>query len=127
MKLFNPTDAELDAAFAEKVAGWKRTSRFDFSSVETYYPWFVPAANGSGSGFELAVTRFTRSFDAVLPWLEKTGRWNVFRDVSGVYEIELEDNPMPDDGCWFAFNKSLPRAAVIALLRAHGVQVEFTQ
>jgi hypothetical protein len=117
-KMINPTDDQLDAAFAERVAGWWHAD----SHTETNPAWNT----GDGWTFHNGNGNFTQSADAVLPWLEKAGRWNVFRD-DGFYEIELEDKPMPDDGNWFAFDKSFSRAAVIALLRAHGVEVEFTE
>ena len=117
MKLTNPTDDQLDAAFAEHVAGWKncddRSMLGDAPNMEFAYDEHVK------------ITRFTRSADAVLSWLEKwprnwtkTGRMCVgletWSDEDGIGDVE-------------AVAESFPRAAVIALLKAHGVEVEFTK
>lgn len=118
MKLIDPTNDQLDRAFAEHVCGWnavcrcgesmKFHSRFDHTPVELEEP----------------LPYFTRSADAVLPWLENTddpdaalrdGLWSV------AFYVDKENNWVRGE------DKSLPRAACIALLRAHGVEVEFTK
>lgn len=120
MTLTNPTDDQLDAAFAGKVCGWKRIAEATNVAFE------VPETGARGTP-----PAFTRSFDAVLPWLEKwrdSGNgiaigatitsagpgWRVdIIDVNGSTTITM-------------FSLSLPMAIVGALLRAHGVEVEFT-
>ena len=108
MKLMNPTDDELNAAFAEKVAGW----------------WLWPGYRDQWcDGTEdRGKARFTTSFDAVLPWL---GKWRTIAidwdRIAGLWSVGVgqhKDTP--------AYSPVLPRAAVIALLRAAGVEVEFT-
>lgn len=61
MKLTNPTDDELNAAFAEKVAGWD------------HFPAGYP--------------RWTHSADAVLPWLEKAGGFHISWNSKQGYEV----------------------------------------
>lgn len=151
MKLVNPTDDQLNAAFAEKVAGWRC-----YKEKRGGYELCISLAPGDGepwqhwdpkeravrearytpvSCFEAieigffgrGLPQFTRSADAVLPWLEKSGAWSAYRERDGAYEIELHDKHMPSGGNYFAFDKSFSRAAVIALLRAHGVEVTFTE
>jgi len=76
--LNNPTDDQLDAAFAEFVSGWKRVvtptlSAFDTNGLcfGTYsIPSPIEAFEKDGVILRDA-PRFTRSADAVLPWLEK--------------------------------------------------------
>ena len=151
MKLINPTDDELNAAFAEKVAGWRcfKEQRGDYAlcvcyeaheqdpfkhwnpkeealRMARYSPVSCIEAVKIGF-FGRSLPKFTRSFDAVLPWLEKMASVEICQmysggvrtswavDVSVKYAIECAQHPF------------LPRAAVVALLRAHGIEVEFTQ
>lgn len=121
MKLINPTDLELDAAFAEKVAGWMQCERLG------RMVWYDPAG-----GHEINPPRFTYSADLVLPWLEKndmiaeiirakgdhTLGWRIGWRVSiGNNETNIGSN---------CFGSVLAKCIVIALLRAHGIEVEFT-
>ena len=123
MKLLNPTDDQLNAAFAEKVAGWKRLDcdlwdvGLDISS-----PWCRKRSDGIWISNR---TAWTESADAVLPWLEKHRvapiaeyRPTVRAPAFTGWEIMLEH------GC-NGRASTFPRAAVIALLRANGVEVEF--
>ncbi len=111
MKRTNPSDRDLDVSFATIVAGY--TMHLHLGAE-----WRVKE-----------IPHFTTSFDAVLPWLEKhTWRGCSYRSPEGDHFsatvnvvgkglklIEVQSG------------KSLAHAAVIALLRAHGVQVEFTK
>lgn len=114
MKLVNPTDEELNAAFAEHVAEafLPNDGLFGFAG-----PWKFKGSREVLQGFD-AIPRYTQSTDAVLPWLEKCPYWAVdggpnkpWMVLAGAGEAEAD---------------TFPRAAVIALLRANGVQVEFT-
>jgi len=105
MKLTKPTDAQLNAAFAEKVCGWRRLP-MDQIVFE------VPATGACGTPPD-----FVNSADAVLPWLMKY-HWEVFNYVGeNRIAVYLEEQ-------WDGEAKTFPKAAVIALLRAHGVEVE---
>lgn len=124
MKLIRPTDDELNAAFAEKVCNWSKGD--DGYGYETVYNERVAPYKTVGPVWRF---NFARSADAVLPWLEKCymetdwlgGPVRHYTDAGGgacwrvrlpgKFDGEVEDN-------------SLPRACVIALLRAHGVEVE---
>ena len=125
MKLTNPTDAELDAAFAEHVAGWMwRPERggawFLKSEYEDPYSW-VRIMDAKGADIGISGLRFTQSADAVLPYLEKKEESGSVIDairVGGKWSIIIHAEYSAED-------ESLPRACVIALLRAHGIQVEF--
>jgi len=120
MKLLNPTDDELNAAFAERVAGWTCRTVDDLSGERTYQ---------RPDGANIVMERvFTQSADAVLPWLEKRFRWECDFTGTGyqVWVSEMPPGPRKMADC-VGSDKTFPRAAVIALLRAHGVEVEFTQ
>lgn len=126
MRLTNPSNDELNAAFAEAVAGWKCEMIYGAWSgdVSVAAPvWTSPNGTVSTAYF---IPKFTQSADAVLPWLEKT-----FCAFS--YHTDRPDRRLQfcadkkRDGQLIASSGTFPRAAVIALLIAHGVEVEFTQ
>lgn len=117
MKLTNPTDDELNAAFAEHVAAMSK------ADVEYHTaPWSMKP-------------RFTHSANAVLPWLEKEG-WSWERssyapEITGEavhFEVRVSGPNENQSGyCRCVFSPDqFARAAVVALLRAYGVEVEFT-
>lgn len=111
MKLTNPTDDELNATFAEKVAGLRGPD--DYRSRELWE--------------KLKNTPFVTSADAVLPWLEKAEWFNVSRpsnDGKGHFYCEV-DLDSKNEVEAIAYADTFPKAICIALLRAHGVEVEF--
>ena len=120
MKLINPTDRELDEAFAEHVAGWKvefdGDKKYLSPDGENWHMWSIPY--------------FTGSVDLVLPWLEKFGgavyvnRYTGWGDTN--WAVRLYENDEDGSLMGEAEEPTLPRAAMIALLRAHGVEIEFT-
>lgn len=156
-KLTNPTDDELNAAFAENVAGYvlyRHAMEPPMSSLEVPEKWCYrdrhgtlylgepyrlhPAAFdeiGLRWGYMWARPAFTRSMDAVLPWLEKKEVFEVIYnnnphsgDVGYAVQVAdsfTEDNKEPKGRSGWVQNNFLPRACVIALLCAHGVEVEF--
>lgn len=132
MKLTNPTDDELNAAFAEKVAGWKRVVTHEISFFDTNgiscgkmaVPSLIEAFERNGLILR-EPPRFTQSADAVLPWLEKWPLWSADKTASGEIRVRVS---MDAYTVYFeAFDKAFPRAVVLALLPAHGVEVEFTK
>lgn len=128
MKLTDPTLDELDRAFAEHVAGWNKIGP-DFQQRIYGELWIKDGTTIS------APPHFTRSFDAVLPWLEKCReigrrihcemgfkRWRIWihdKQPSGLY---LSGDREADGD-----SESFPLAAVIALLRANGHEITFTK
>lgn len=91
----------------------------------TQIVFVVPETGARGEGPE-----WTKSADAVLPWMEK---WRMGADVDRSVTMNLAINcgrhwcvilrdDLGDD--YFGSHMSLPASAVIALLRAHGVTVE---
>lgn len=119
--LNNPSDQELNEAFAVHVAGWVRHYS-PSAGRELFYPGNMPDAANVNRDFP--VPPFTQSADLVLQWLEKMPYWTKTgtKTVSvGTYSDE--DGPGSVD----ADADTFPRAAVIALLRAHGVGVVAAQ
>ena len=124
MKLLNPTDDQLNAAFAERVAVLK---------VCDCGGWTHLIAGASMIRFKdckenccPSVPKYCSSADSVLPWLEK---WNESWEVayySGTWNFAKE-RPKGDGSMMYGWvkDKSFPHAAVIALLRANGVEVVF--
>lgn len=129
MKLIDPTDDQLNEAFAVNVAGWTDVRYEEGEHVDldcrSVYPW--KGVRGTlPDGDRRMIPRFTESADAVLPWLEK---WNEYWEATyydGTWHFAKE-RPKGDGMIYgWVKDRSFPRAAVIALLRAHGVEVEFT-
>lgn len=135
MKMINPSDIQLNEAFAEKIAGWmywqSKHGHFhiiapDGGELEPAYGW--PEFDSStGTKIErkwtdgLELPDYVGSADAVLPWLEKAGNGMVrfCPDVSGGsrWIVNIGDAHGACD--------SFAKASTIALLRSHGVEIEF--
>lgn len=114
-KLTNPTDDELNEAFAWRVAGWREGELGDcrvwFDKTNAYVCDISDAPN------------FTRSMDAVLPYLEKLPIWDITWDGKrATCGVSLDAYTF----YYEATAETPAKATVIALLRAHGVEVEFT-
>lgn len=119
------SDDELNRLFAEKVAGWapKATNPNDPILGPLKSVYCAP-----GPGWKTGIPDFCASADAVLPFLQKHEWWEVCQDRS----IE-KTHP----SCWCSIfyphgeeyaahigTADTPaKAAVIALLRAKGVQL----
>ncbi len=125
MKLINPTDDQLNAAFAEKVAGWVNQGRAKgVPALE--HRWVLPDRSIRSFGKLCPPMNFTSSADAVLPWLEKfTWRGCSYR-AGDHYFAEAEITLNGAKQISVVSRKSLADAAVIALLRSKGVEIEFT-
>ncbi len=124
MKLINPTDEELNAAFAEKVAGWGLLVPSGFDGKDHIG---IPP-KGQRTGNAEIVPRFTTSADAVLPWLDQMNYIATCCPVSGSKHhhcIITIHTWHTAEKIGDANSQCFARAAVIALLRAHGVEVEF--
>ena len=124
MKLTHPTDQELSAAVAEKVAGWY------LDKNGCCYPSKESHDSETFSG-GWPLPPFATSADAVLLLLEKHPHWEIGsyvganhsrRYVCRIWRHELIENrlremPLMEYGSTFA------RCACLALLRAHGIEV----
>lgn len=120
MKLTNPTDDQLDAAFAERVAGLEWME----GEAEPGYDWI----RGWHKDGEVIpdCPDFTTSADAVLPWLEKCadsilplGGPIVIMQIEAKWHVRIGEHR--------ATHVIFAKAAVIALLRANGVEVVFSK
>lgn len=116
MKLIDPTDVQLNAAFAVYVMGWKSA--------------FVDK-NGTkrGTQYQGENINWAGSADAVLPWLEQhyleAKYWTGHAGERPCWRIGVEGQPTTAQSGQGG-DKSFARAAVIALLRANGVEVTFS-
>lgn len=122
--LVNPTNDQISAAVAEFVAGWKRTPE------EAKSVWCTGKRGPGRTMFRNKCSPFATSADAVLPLLEKYGA--IASRLPLVWSITLAEKT-PDDGQIYSVKvlarakaTTFPLAACIALLRAHGVDVTFT-
>lgn len=119
--------AGLNAAMAEKVAGW-RVERF--MSIST-----PPTGAGLPPGWRAGdppqpIPDFCHSADSVLPFLEKSGWRGTSNRAGSTCAATVEVNHPECDGRTFIAQISdlqsqtpFPHAAVIALLRSRGVEV----
>lgn len=125
MKLVNPTDDELNAAFAEKVCGWTLHKENISVNPVGYIPhirWMDKEEVVQFNGEKLD---FTASASSVLPWLEAAASsWS--KECDGSIWCEMPCNRGTFRGS-LVHEQPFARAAVIALLRAHGVEIEFTE
>lgn len=150
MKLTNPTDYELNAAFAETVAGWTwrhEVGAFAFPTRQMLCPpdwrgvfmwgeqtWKDGRGSSSPAGLITEeynpMPPYTTSADAVLPWLIKHSMWDAEQFLplalcrkGCAFQVRLKNVP---DKIIVGDGDTFPRAAVIALLRANRVDVELT-
>jgi len=122
MKHIKSTDLDaLDAAIAEKVAGW-----VPYVAPKSRGSIMLPYTHFDGNGFpQLGVLPFTRSADAVLPWLDNAIYWDShFCDGQHRVFVNEMRRDVVNKGDYEGTAKTFPHAAAIALLRAHGVKVE---
>lgn len=138
--LTNPTADKLNAAVAEYVAGWRRVPPPHGKKREWSHMLLSPSAKEWGNDYKGQyivvwkdgdlggdVPKWATSADAVLPLLEKWAAAatyngpciNMTPDCQWIVTLHNEDDIVAS-----AFDKSLPRAACIALLRANGVTVD---
>lgn len=121
----NDHDA-LNAAFAERVAGWTWRTFPDGACPDIKH-W----RDQNGEVVSIYMDgRFTRSMDAVLPYLSgeqwcactANSEWQTgFKGDAWCVWAGSHDEVFPDV---MAHAPTLPHAAVVALLRAKGVAVE---
>lgn len=117
MKLIRPTDDELNAAFAEKVCNWSKGD--DGYGYEVVYSEKIAPYKTVGPVWKY---NFVKSADVVLPYLEKMVRRSAFNDHT--ITVTGENYYIDGPGGNLSKAPTLAKACVIALLRAHGVEVE---
>jgi hypothetical protein len=111
------TDDELNALFAEHVAG---THEPIDCFVDTFWGKPIYSLKDKQTGEVSRHWIFATDANAVLPWLDKMGRWECgYGRHTGGYSIYFPREPVGEPGEADTF----PRAAVIALLRAKGIEV----
>ena len=127
------TDAEKNACFAEQVVGWQRQKCENFHFTYTnglivgrrHLPepedgWLTP----NGYNWPLGCAPdYLHSADAILPWLEQSQfQWDIFA-VRNRVDNTLYWRVGVFNTKYYAYASNLPEAAMIALLRAKGVEV----
>jgi len=131
MKLLNPTDEQLNAAFAEKVAGW-RPSEQEIAAWQTWAQ--ISGCDTSRDNAESTAKmcdrpHFCTSADAVLPWLESWAYVDISRDTdynAGPWSCGVAKSTDSQFGkLYHGPGETLAHAVVVALLRANGVEVTF--
>ncbi len=149
MKLTDPTDDQLNVAFAEQIAGWREIYYEEDEDVDiesrTIYPWSGLAGWPPDGRKRRLIPRFTESSEAVLSWLERHHWRGHSNGMSGStngyphFSIKVVEKPVKERPERFGFEheghgfrsdslgESFAYAATIALLRAHGVEIEFTK
>jgi len=116
MKLTDPTEDQINAAVAEHVAGY---SFYGLAKM-----WIEDANQPAGFS---PIPRFTRSADAVLPLLEKDGECEISSPDPATPHWTVKYSSYHNGCGFYGEGKTFPLAACIALLRAKGIQVEFTK
>lgn len=127
MKLINPNNDELNAAFAEKVCGWMwRQERGPAWYVQSDdpdpYKWIRICGPKGGDIMLDGGLRFATSADAVIPFLERQqeGYGVDFDTEARCYFVTLCSS---DIDAVIGISHSFARAACIALLRSKGVTI----
>lgn len=127
MKLVNPTDAHLNAAFDKVVT----------QSVECdqWRPFMHDSMLKGECGHEQCHPRqmpcnYCEHIQAVLPWLERSGVVTtqfVKADQHFAWRVDIWEgiHTAIQEPLGWANDKSLAKACVIALLRSRGVQIDF--
>ena len=123
--LTNPTDDELNEAFARYVANWadihyEQGEDVDIDAREIY-PW-AGLRGTPPDGQRRMLFKWTESMDAVLPWLNK---WPEVRLYDGEYCTSHCVVVTPGGDMFEEVADTLPRACALALLKAHGVEVVY--
>jgi len=118
-KLVKPSDRELDEAVAEYVAGWRRV----------HGEWRSPQKSDAIERTGICTDElehppfYSTRADAVLPLLEKMVWFYVETQNSSVWLVHVSTGNLSEDH-YKARADTFPRAICLALLRAHGVEVE---
>lgn len=133
MKLIDPTEVQLNEAFAVHVAGWKRVNISTNPSGDIGV-WLKDEVLVWGS----QPLGFTTSADAVLPFVDSIirvnnncGIWTVTLHfgytVTGPSKSEMKANDFTGWAVESAEKCAFAKALVIALLRSKGVEIEFSK
>lgn len=128
LTLTNPTDDELNATFAVEIAGW-RDVRFEEGEdvnidAREIYPWEGMAGWPPDGQKRRLIPRWTAHFDTILPWIKERCVVRYSLTTGWRWEVMAWDKNL-DSYSWS--DECLPYAAVLAILRAHGVEILFTK
>lgn len=110
------TNEELDRLVAEKVAGWlylEAAHKFDDGTVCRIDAWCDP------SGRFGDLPRYSTDASAALPLLQRHDDWDARRRNSSRIRVTVYRPSEEFEG----EDESFARAACLALLKSHGVEV----
>lgn len=112
IRLVKPSDTTLIGVFARHLAGWAK-----HEVIQGYRddPYGAP------------IPDFLSSVDAVLPYLEGfavTKTEYIKISVQHAWRVDLFASLEDHEPAGYASDQSLARAAVIALLRSEGIEIE---
>lgn len=124
----NPTDNELNAAFAVNVASWNDVRHENGVDVDVPARTYIPYSGFRGTppdGPRRMIFKWTESMDAVFPWLYRQDGYRLTSPHRG--HTEHRAMVYHRDGYPYIVGSAdtLPRACVLALLKAHGVEVVY--
>lgn len=111
--LRNPTANELNGAFAHHIANFKHVG-LEWRSGPKYWRYVRPACDGDGRMMD-RVPNYCGNFGEVIPWLERS-TVQFKRTIGSEWSVLVGRHGL-------ARHRSLPRAAVIALLRNAGITI----
>ena len=118
---------ELDALCAEKVAGWGDVMPAGYVDPESGTTYYTPTGGTFHNPFRRQIPSYTTDPAAVLGLLEKEWYWvsdngAVKWGGGHIYHIRVGRLTVKGEGV--ADHEYFCIAAVLALLRAHGVETE---
>jgi hypothetical protein len=115
--LYSLSLEELDEVVAVEIAGWSTSFEGQTLPPVNGVQYFIPPGASQWTSATPKLPPFSRSADAILPWLEKEGSFNIDRtalaDDDEVYRVSLRKKPAGD-----ALGSTFPHAACLALIRA---------
>lgn len=121
------TDQELNRQVAEKVDGWEFHGSRDAyvgSDVMQAVPEYSTDPDGERHYEDWPFPDYCNDANAVLPLLEKYEYIDISRDVEFLGGWTVAISVKREGGLYHAASPTFPKAAVVALLKAHGVEVE---
>jgi hypothetical protein len=135
-KLIDPTDDELNESFAVIVAGftcahkWKHKHEHSSGKRGAAYVCERCGKSVVGGGNANVCSHYTESVDLALPYAESDDWWiNIEKcPTNPKYMIYVyRERPYTENKVAEIMDDSLARGLVLALLRAHGIEIEFTK
>lgn len=127
MKLLNPTDDELNAAVTKYIVKSVPCDQWKLFMHDSMIQGDCGHANCHPTQMQINYCKYA---DAILPWLEKWPLTNAqlvpSAGVKWYVDITLKAGMAEKTEYARGRGETLAKACVLALLRANGVEIEFT-